>query len=353
MFQAQNLTNENPFKECYIHGLIRAKDGRKMSKSLGNGIEPLEMVEKYGADALRFYLTTNSAAGMDLRFDEDKMTSTWNFINKLWNASRFVLMNIEGLKEQTTSNLKLEDKWILTKLNKTIKEVRKNMEKYDFNLVGSSLYNFIWEDFCDNYIELSKAHLNDETTKTVLLQVLTDILKMLHPFMPYVTEEIYQMLPIKETESIMISNYPKYEKKFTFSNEEELVDSKIKFISAFRNVKLENNIPKDAKVLINTRDEIIVKMLKLNDVMITNNLDIKAYNVDVDNYKATIFYEKEETEEDKAAKEKQINDLKASIERRKKLLSNENYVAKAPEALVQKERETLAKEEEQLAMLTK
>jgi valyl-tRNA synthetase len=171
--------------------------------------------------------------------------------------------------------------------------------------------------------------------------------------MPFVTEEIYQMLPIKDSESIMISSYPEYDKKFIDKETAKLVDDKIEFIKAFRNIKTENNIPKDAKVMINTDDEIIIKMLKLQDVMITEPEDIKSYNVKLGSYEATIFYEKEETAEDKAAKEKQINDLKASIERRKNLLANENYVAKAPEALVNKERETLAKEEEQLALLTK
>ena len=353
VFQSEELTGVRPFKDCLIHGLIRDKQGRKMSKSLGNGVDPMDMIEQYGADALRYYLTTDVAAGSDLNFDEDKIKATWNYINKIWNASRFVLLNIEDLKEETFENLTDEDKWILSKYNGIIKTVTKHMDKYDFNIVGTELYNFIYDDFCSNYIEFAKFNAESNTTKSVLCHVLTGILKMLHPFMPFVTEEIYQMLPIKDAESIMISAYPEYDKKYIDKETAAKVDNKIEFIKTFRNVKTENNIPKEAKVMINTDDEIIIKMLKLQEVIITEPEDIKSYNVKANEYEATIFYEKEETEEDKAAKEKQINDLKASIERRKNLLSNENYVAKAPEALVQKERETLAKEEEQLALLTK
>ncbi len=353
MFQSEELNGVRPFKDCIIHGLIRDKEGRKMSKSLGNGVDPFDMIDKYGVDALRYYLNTDVAFGTDLRFDETKLTSTWNYINKIWNASRFVLMNIEGLKELTFDNLTDEDKWILTKYEKIVKSSIAHMDKYEFNLFGTETYSFIYDDFCSNYIEFAKFNSESNTTKSVLCYVLTGILKLLHPFMPFVTEEIYQMLPIKDAESIMISEYPKYDKSFVDKETTKVVEEKIEFIKAFRNVKTENNIPKDAKVIINTNDEIIIKMLKLQDVMINEPEDIKSYDVKSGSYEATIFYEKEETEEDKALKEKQINDLKASIARRKNLLANENYVAKAPEALVNKERETLAKEEEQLALLTK
>ena len=189
IFQGIEFTGQRPFKDCLIHGLVRDNLGRKMSKSLGNGVDPMDEIDKYGADSLRFFLTTSSAPGMDVKYDPEKVKSTWNFINKLWNASRFVLMNIDEY-EETLEDLTLPDKWILTKLNKTVKEVTKSMEKYEFNIVGSTLYNFIWNDFCDWYIELSKLNMNN-TTKTVLLKTLKAILKMLHPFMPYVTEEIY------------------------------------------------------------------------------------------------------------------------------------------------------------------
>ena len=206
-FQGLHFTGKRPFKDCLIHGLIRDKEGRKMSKSLGNGVDPMDVIDTYGADALRFFLTTSAAAGTDLRYDEEKVKSTWNFINKLWNASRFVLMNIEGLTELEFNDLKTEDKWILTKLNNTIKRVTKNMEHYEFNNVGSEIYSFVWNDFCDNYIEFAKFSLESKTTKSVLYKVLSCILKMLHPFMPYVTDELYNNLPIHE-ENIILSKYP-------------------------------------------------------------------------------------------------------------------------------------------------
>ena len=353
VFQSEELNNVRPFKECLIHGLIRDKEGRKMSKSLGNGVDPMDMIELYGADALRNYLVTDVAPGTDLRFDEEKIKSTWNYINKIWNASRFVLSNIEGLKEIDLSNLTDEDKWILTKYEETLKLVLKHMDKYDFNIVGAELYSFIYDDFCSSYIEFSKFNSDSITTKSVLCYVLTGILKMLHPFMPFVTEEIYSMLPIKDSESIMISKYPEYNKEFIFNTEKEKVEEKIDFIRQFRNVKKENDIPKEAKVNINTNDNIIIKMLKLEDSIIPNTLDIKSYEVKTNNIKATIYYEKEETDEDKLLKEKQINDLKASIERREKLLSNENYVSKAPSNIVEMDRKKLAEEKEKLDSLLK
>lgn len=353
IFQSEEINGVRPFKDLVIHGLIRDKDGRKMSKSLGNGVDPMDMIEKYGVDALRYYLVTDVAMGTDIRFDEEKMASTWNYINKIWNASRFVLMNIEDLSEARLEDLSDEDKWILTKYETVLKSTIKHMDNYEFNLVGTETYNFIYDDFCSNYIEFAKFNIEKPSTKSTLFWVLSGILQMLHPFMPFVTEEIYSMMPIKTHESIMISEYPKYDKQLMFPEEEKKVDLKIEFIKAFRTVKNDNNIPKDAKVNINTDDDIIIKMLKLENVRTNDKLDINSYNVKSNDYEATIYYEKVMTDEEIKLKEKQINDLKSSIERRKKLLSNESYVAKAPAALVQKERETLASEEELLKTLTK
>ena len=353
-FQGLHFTKKRPFKDCLIHGLIRDKEGRKMSKSLGNGVDPMDVIEKYGADALRFFLSTSTASGMDLRYDEEKVASTWNFINKFWNASRFVLMNIEDLNETnyTLENLKEEDKWILTKLNNLIKVVTKRMDKYDFNIVGSELYTFIWNAFCDNYIEFAKFSLNDYTTKSVLLKVLTDLLKMLHPFMPYVTDEIYNMLPIKE-ENIMISTYPTYNKKEIFNNELENINEKLEFIRMFRNIKLENKIGKDYQVIINSNADynLIKNILKINESMIVTSSDKKKINVKYQNYDLDICYEVILSEEDLEVKKKQIESLRQSIERRKKLLSNDGYVTKAPKELVEKERKTLKEEEEKLKIL--
>ena len=353
-FQGLHFTKKRPFKDCLIHGLIRDKEGRKMSKSLGNGVDPMNVIEKYGADALRFFLSTSTASGMDLRYDEEKVASTWNFINKFWNASRFVLMNIKDLNETnyTLENLKEEDKWILTKLNNLIKVVTKRMDKYEFNIVGSELYTFIWNAFCDNYIEFAKFSLNDYTTKSVLLKVLTDLLKMLHPFMPYVTDEIYNMLPIKE-ENIMISTYPTYSKNEIFNNELENINEKLEFIRMFRNIKLENKIGKDYQVIINSNADynLIKNVLKINESMIVTSSDKKKINVKYQNYDLDICYEVKLSEEDLEVKKKQIESLRQSIERRKKLLSNDGYVTKAPKELVEKERKTLKEEEEKLKIL--
>ena len=261
MFQSEYINDVRPFKDIVVHGLIRDKEGRKMSKSLGNGVDPFDMIEKYGADSLRFYLTTDGTMGPDVRFDEVKLASTWNFINKVWNASRFVLMNLEDVKEIELKDLKPEDKWILTKYEKTLKAVTKHMDKYEFNLAGSEIYNFTWNYFCDYYIEMAKYSLDTESTKSTLCWVLLGIMKMLHPFMPFVTEEIYGMCPVKDAESIMISNYPIYDKKLVFAEEEKAVDDQIEFIKNFRNVKAENNITKDMKVMFDTTDDndLIVK----------------------------------------------------------------------------------------------
>lgn len=350
-FQGLHFTGKRPFKDCLIHGLIRDKEGRKMSKSLGNGVDPMDVIDTYGADALRFFLTTSAAAGTDLRYDEEKVKSTWNFINKLWNASRFVLMNIEGLTELEFSDLKEEDKWILTKLNNTIKSVTKNMEHYEFNNVGSQIYSFVWNDFCDNYIEFAKFSLESKTTKSVLYKVLSSILKMLHPFMPYVTDELYNSLPIHE-EDIILSKYPEYNKDEIFTKECEKFDNIIEFIKVFRNVKLENKIGKDFGIKINSNDDysLIFKLLRINPDEHTKISGTK-YSCIYKNYNVDLYYEKEITEEDMMLKNKQISDLEASIARRKNLLSNENYLNKAPKELVEKEKITLKDEEEKLAKL--
>ena len=353
-FQGLHFTGKRPFNDCLIHGLIRDKEGRKMSKSLGNGVDPMDVIKKYGADALRFFLTTSTASGMDLRYDEEKVASTWNFINKLWNASRFVLMNIESLNKDnyTLDNLKEEDKWILTKLNSLIKTVTKNMEHYEFNIAGTELYSFIWNDFCDNYIEFAKFSLNDWTTKSVLLKVLTSILKMLHPFMPYVTDEIYDMLPIKE-ENIMISSYPVFNKKEIYKDSLEDINNKIEFIRLFRNIKLENKIGKDYFVSINNDNNynLIFKVLKITDERLVKKEDKTKVNVKYLNYDLDIYYDNVLSEFDKEQKMKQIESLKNSIKRRENLLANEGYLNKAPKELIEKERQTLANELEMLKNL--
>ena len=356
VFQSLEFTEKRPFKDCLIHGLIRDKEGRKMSKSLGNGVDPMDVIDTYGCDSLRFFLTTNSAPGQDLRYDEEKVKSTWNFINKIWNASRYVLMNLEDFndKDYTLDNLSNSDKWILTKLNKTIESITKSMDKYDFNIVGNTLYNFIWTDFCDKYIELSKFNQNN-TTKSVLLKVLTSIIKMLHPFMPYVTEEIYQMLPIKESDSIMISTYPKYEKEYVFNKEEKEIDNILEFITLFRNKKLELNIGSDFKVINNIKNndnlDLILNSLKIKDKL-TEETNTNTVKVEYNNLSLEIVYDNTKNlEEERTRLEQELTRLTNSIERRKKLLSNENYTSKAPTNIVNKEKEDLSKELEQLEII--
>ena len=351
-FQGLKFTDTRPFKDCLIHGLIRDKQGRKMSKSLGNGVDPMDVIEEYGCDSLRYFLSTSSAPGMDLRYDEEKVKSTWNFINKLWNASRFVLMNIEDLNEDsyTLDNLNISDKWILNKLNNLVKLVKKHMEKYEFNVVGSELYSFIWDNFCDWYIELAKHNMNN-TTKSVLLKVLTDILKLLHPFMPFVTEEIYSMLPIKETESIMISSYPKYTKEYNFDVN---LDYTLDLITKIRKTKLENNI-KEYSIYYKELDniDIISSMLKLNKdnfVKEKNELD----ELVIDKNVSVLYDGSENKEKELESLNKEKERLQNSIERREKLLSNENYVSRAPQNIVEQERKNLESEKENLeAILAK
>jgi len=357
-FQGLHFTDKRPFKDCLIHGLIRDKQGRKMSKSLGNGVDPMDVIDEYGCDSLRFYLSTSTAAGTDLRYDEDKVKATWNFVNKLWNASRYVLMNLEDFKSEdyTLDNLTLSDKWIISKLNKLIKKVRNHMEKYEFNVVGTELYNFIWNDFCDWYIELSKKNMNN-TSKSVLLKVLTDILKLLHPFMPYVTEEIYLMLPMHDA-SIMISNYPVYNKDEVYTKEEKEQELIIEFIQKIRKVKLDNNIGKEYYLEIN--DELLLNninsilgMLKLDSSnLINDDKNLTSIDVNFNNNIVKVYYDNKENEaQNKELLLKEKERLTSSIARREKLLSNENYVAKAPANIVENERQQLLKEKQELELI--
>ena len=355
VFQGLEFTNNRPFKDVLIHGLIRDNIGRKMSKSLGNGVEPIDIINKYGCDSMRFFLATSTAPGQDLRYDEEKISSTWNFVNKLWNASRFVFMNTEGFDKLTFDNLSISDKWILSKLNKTIKKVRKHMDKYEFNVVGSELYSFIWDDFCDWYIELSKADMSD-TNKSVLLYTLECILKMLHPFMPYVTEEIYMMIP-NHMESIMISDYPVYNKDFVFKEENDL-DKIIELITKIRKVKLENKIGKEFVLVHNSdliRDNIIMisKMIKNDNIKENYTCDLSKIELPFEEGVVTVYYDGTLSEEEIEKLKKDKERLENSIKRRENLLNNPNYVAKAPKEIVLNEQESLNKEKQELDLIVK
>lgn len=353
-FQSLHFTNKRPFKDCIIHGLIRDKQGRKMSKSLGNGVDPMDVIEKYGADALRFFLATSTSPGMDLRYDEEKVAANWNFINKLWNATRFVLTNIDDVNiTLNKEELDLTDKWILTKYNNTIKEVTRNMEKYEFNNVGSSLYSFIWDDFCDNYIEFAKYKLNKTSTKYVLIHVLKGILQMLHPFMPFVTDELYSNLA---NTNIILSAYPKYNKEEVYTLEENLIDKVILDITSIRNLKAVNNITKNAFVKIKTSDELydlFKTSLKINEenIVTEDKSGFEKYSYTSSNI--DIIYYEEGTKLDINLVKEEIKKLESSIIKRTNLLNNENYLNKAPQNIVELDRAKLKEEKEKLESLKK
>ena len=353
-FQSLHFTNKRPFKDCIIHGLIRDKQGRKMSKSLGNGVDPMDVIDKYGADALRFFLATSTSPGMDLRYDEEKVSANWNFINKLWNATRFVLTNVDDVNiTLNKEELDLTDKWLLTKYNNTIKEVTRNMEKYEFNNVGSALYSFIWDDFCDNYIEFAKYKLDKTSTKYVLIHVLKGILQMLHPFMPFVTDELYSNL---SNTNIILSNYPKYNKEEVYTLEENLIDKVILDITSIRNLKAVNNITKNAFVKFKTSDELydlFKTSLKINEenIVTEDKSGFEKYSYTSSNI--DIIYYEEGTKLDINLVKEEIKKLEASIIKRTNLLNNENYVNKAPQNIVELDRVKLKEEKEKLESLKK
>ena len=247
IFQGLEFTDRRPFNDVLLHGLVRAEDGRKMSKSLGNGVDPMDVIDEYGADSLRYFLATGSSPGHDLRYSTEKVESVWNFINKIWNAARFSLMNIgEDFKVEDidlSGELSLADKWILTRLNETIKTVTELSDKYEFGEVGRALYNFIWDEFCDWYIEMSKIPMNSDdetqkqTTRSVLSYVLDKIMKMLHPFMPFVTETIWQSLP-HEGETIVNASWPTVKQNLYLTKVNKQCNNLLKSSNQFVNQEL-------------------------------------------------------------------------------------------------------------------
>ncbi|NLZ75806.1 MAG: valine--tRNA ligase [Erysipelotrichia bacterium] len=368
-FQARYLTSNRPFRDVLIHGLIRDEQGRKMSKSLGNGVDPEDVKIKYGSDALRFFLTTNSTPGADLRYSDTKVEASWNFINKIWNASKFVQMNIENmsLEDVDLSNLNNIDKWILDKLNKTIISVNKNMDKYEFAQVGNELYNFIWNDYCNWYIEFSKSTLNSEdekvvkATKSTLLVALIDILKLLHPFMPFVTERIYLSLPHK-SESICIAHWPKV-REITLPNIEE-VETIISIVTAVRTLRVDYDVKPSLEFDITIYDnndkllsvdiEIANMLYKLCKVNWTNSKGNDLVIRPLENGKLAVDTsqmidyeaEKERLEKEKARLENEIN-------RSNKMLSNENFLLKASKEKVQIEKDKLINYTSQYEIIVK
>ena len=357
-------TGEVPFHTVFIHGLVRDSQGRKMSKSLGNGIDPLEIIDKYGADALRFALATGNAPGNDMRFSDEKIEAARNFANKLWNASRFVLMNLADDATETglpdESAMATEDKWIISRFEKTVKSVTENLDRYEVGVALSEIYDFTWDTFCDWYIELSKSRLYEKdtpaakTAQQVLVWVLTGILKLLHPYMPFITEEIYQALP-HDDESIMISSYPAYKENLVFPDEESATDRVIDAIRAVRNRRSEMNVPpsKKANLYIVTKypetfraaESFFVKLASTSELHLVDRYDAEnAVSIVTD--AATLYIPLGDLVDLDKERERLTNELArvdGEITRLEAKLANEGFVSRAPAAIVDGERQKLAK----------
>ena len=362
MFQGLEFTGKHPFKNVLIHGLIRDSQGRKMSKSLGNGVDPMEVIEQYGADALRWFLANGSAPGQDVRYSTDKMDAAWNFINKIWNASRYALMNVGDLtvdQVDITGEKTLADKWILTRLNQTIGKVTELFEKFEFGEAGRLLYRFIWDDFCDWYIEMSKETLagDDEaaklTTRSILVYVLDNTLRLLHPIMPFVTEEIWQSVP-HVGESLVVATYPTVHPEQMDEKAAEEMEFLMDFIRSVRTVRNEMNTPlsKPINILAKVSDAAHYAILKENESYIArfSNPEEFVYGEDVEapsDAVTSVIAGAEiylplagliNIEDEIARLEKEAEKLQQEVDRVEKKLSNEKFVAKAPAAVVEAER---------------
>ena len=362
MFQGLEFTGKRPFKNVLIHGLIRDSQGRKMSKSLGNGVDPMEVIEQYGADALRWFLANGSAPGQDVRYSTDKMDAAWNFINKIWNASRYALMNVGDLtvdQVDITGEKTLADKWILTRLNQTIGKVTELFEKFEFGEAGRLLYRFIWDDFCDWYIEMSKETLagDDEaaklTTRSILVYVLDNTLRLLHPIMPFVTEEIWQSVP-HVGESLVVASYPTVHPEQMDEKAAEEMEFLMDFIRSVRTVRNEMNTPlsKPINIIAKVSDAAHYAILKENESYIArfSNPEEFVYGEDVEapsDAVTSVITGAEiylplagliNIEDEIARLEKEAEKLQQEVDRVEKKLSNEKFVAKAPEAVVEAER---------------
>ena len=362
MFQGLEFTGKRPFKNVLIHGLIRDSQGRKMSKSLGNGVDPMEVIEQYGADALRWFLANGSAPGQDVRYSTDKMDAAWNFINKIWNASRYALMNVGDLtadQVDITGEKTLADKWILTRLNQTIGKVTELFEKFEFGEAGRLLYRFIWDDFCDWYIEMSKETLagDDEaaklTTRSILVYVLDNTLRLLHPIMPFVTEEIWQSVP-HVGESLVVATYPTVHPEQMDEQAAEEMEFLMDFIRSVRTVRNEMNTPlsKPINIIAKVSDAAHYAILKENESYIArfSNPEEFVYGEDVEapsDAVTSVITGAEiylplagliNIEDEIARLEKEAEKLQQEVDRVEKKLSNEKFVAKAPAAVVEAER---------------
>ena len=368
MFSGIEQTGQVPFDTVLIHGLVRDELGRKMSKSLGNGIDPLEVIDKYGADALRFTLANGNSPGNDMRYSDKKVEASRNFANKLWNAARFILMNLDGSEEAgLPDELALEDKWVLSLYNDLVKEVTDNLERFELGIAVQKLYDFIWDVFCDWYIELAKIRLQKggeptQCAKRVLIYVMSNVLKLLHPFMPFVTEEIWQSLP-HEGASIMVSDWPQYSDALNFSAEEEQMNMIMDAVRAIRNRRAEMNVPhsKRAKIYISTSyvdtfrlsGEFMQKLAGASEVEVEDGIEIDgAVCIVTDAAKIYIpMGDLVDFEAERARLNKELTSAQKQLDGINAKLSNENFVSKAPAPVVEAQREAARKLNEKIAML--
>lgn len=363
IFSGIENMGEVPFSEVLIHGLVRDSQGRKMSKSLGNGIDPLEIIDKYGADTLRFSLATGIAPGSDTRYSEEKVESCRNFMNKLWNASRFLIMNMEGKELKDISELKKlpVDKWILTKLQGLIKEVTINLNKYEIGLAAGKIYDFVWSDFCDWYIETEKPLLYGDNEKlkihalSMLSYVLETVLKLLHPFVPFVTEEIFRIL--HPDKALIVEEWPKYNKRLTYYAEAKAFEGVMNLIKAVRNIRAEMNVAPSKRVTLLIKDNehrpffektamFIEKLAGASHVEFVKEkpTDVKVSTAVSDSVEVYIpLGELVDTEKEIARLTKELENTEKEILRAEGMLGNQKFVANAPKALVEKERDKLEK----------
>ena len=362
IFSGMEQMKKEPFHTVFIHGLVRDSQGRKMSKSLGNGIDPLEMAEKYGADALRFNLITGNSPGNDMRFYVEKCEAMRNFCNKIWNASRFVMMNLTVEDNHLPETLETEDNWILSKLNRVVKEVCDNMDSFELGVAAGKIYDFIWDDYCDWYIELTKPRLNGddeaakESAQRVLLYVLVEILKLLHPFMPFITEEIWQALP-HEGDALMMQSYPEYSEALNFPEDEANFGMVMDAIKAVRARRSEMNVPPSRKshlIIVTDKakaftdgEKFICKLAYASGVEVRAELPESAdgmVSVITDNARMFMpMAELVDLEKERARMEKELANAKKQLDGQNAKLANENFVSRAPEKVVNAEREKKAK----------
>ena len=370
IFSACEQMHEIPFHTVLIHGLIRDPQGKKMSKSAGNGVDPIEMIERFGADALRFNIITGNSPGNDMRFYVERCEAMRNFANKLWNASRFVMMNLTIGDCALPEKLELEDRWILSKLNSLRGEVRENLDRYELGIAAQKIYDFIWDSYCDWYIELTKPRLNGgdaaakEGAERVLLYVLTDILKLLHPFMPYITEEIFQAIP-HEGEALIVAPYPKYDAALSFPEDEAGFELIMDAVKAVRSRRAEMNVPPSKRptlIITSDRPEVfeagrtyLSKLAYAGEVEISAEAPADTEGmVSVVTGSAKMFMpmaELVDIEKERARIEKELDKARAQLEAQNKKLANESFVSRAPEAVVNAERERAEKAKALIANL--